>query len=213
MMPVERSCPWVHSAGIAVEEGFCNYMANGRPVKNGADLLLCAAEADCDINDSRQQMVIFRDPRPSCVSAYFWLKARRNSPRAEVPIDHFVSRMFPVICKWMTVRFHVFTVLMRGQSTFFWYEDAMDDPYTWHKLWLTSVGLTLPASFVRTVTDKALSADFNFYAKGVDEHPGGREAFSERRYQDEIHVDTLASMELVMRTWLQPQLLEKLGIQ
>lgn len=211
MLPVGGDCPWRHNYGVAADD-VCPSLRNGKIVANREDLISCVEEAACDITDGWHQMAIFRDPRPTTVSAYFFLKEHFDTPRTEVSIDQFVAKLFPIVCKWMAIRYHAFAVLLRHQSTLFWYEDAMADPLEWHRRWLDLAGLSFPADFVWKTTEVALSGDFSFHVKGLDRHPGGAAATADRTYQDEISQEVFESMGPVMRRWLQPEILKKLRV-
>lgn len=87
----------------------------------------------------------------------------------------------------------------------------MADPLAWHYRWLASVGLQMPAEVVKGAASAAARHDFIFPSKGVDEHPGGN-ASERRSYRDEISAVTLAGFDDVLRTWLPPVLLARLGV-
>lgn len=99
---------------------------------------------------------------------------------------------------------------MEDRSTFFWYDEAMDDPLAWHNQWLNSVGLVLPNTVVEAITTAAVQHEFGFPTKGVDAHPGAKVATATKRlYKDEVTPETLAFMDATLRRWLPPPLLAK----
>lgn len=93
----------------------------------------------------------------------------------------------------------------------FWYDDARTDPLTWHKEFLASVGVHLPIEVVETATRAAVQLDFAFPIKQIDVHPGGDNSVN-RTYVDEISAETLSSFDDILRTWLPPVLLARLGV-
>lgn len=102
---------------------------------------------------------------------------------------------------------------MTKQSTFFWYDDAMEDPLAWHHQWLAAAGLQLPHNVVEATVQAALRHEFGFPTKGVDPHPGGHNTTSVRRpYRDEVTPQTLEFMDSVLRQWLPPALLAKFNV-
>lgn len=92
----------------------------------------------------------------------------------------------------------------------YWYEDALDDPLSWHFEWLASVGLHIPPKVVEGAASAAARHDFVFLTKGVDRHPGG--VTLRRSYKDEITAETLSGFDAVLRTWLPPIVLARLGV-
>lgn len=102
---------------------------------------------------------------------------------------------------------------MTEQSTFFWYDEAMEDPLAWHHEWLAAVGLQLPNHVVEATVQAALAHEFDFPTKGVDPHPGEHKAASVKRsYREEVEAHTLVYMDTVLRQWLPPPLLAKFNV-
>lgn len=93
----------------------------------------------------------------------------------------------------------------------YWYEDAKEDPIAWHYEWLASVGLRLPPEVVEGAARAATRHEFVFPTKGVDKHLGGVNA-ANRSYANEITAETLSGFDPVLRTWLPPVLLARLGV-
>lgn len=122
-----------------------------------------------------------------------------------------VLSMLPQICQWIALRHILFSGFMANRSTLFWYEEALDDPIQWHQQWLASVGLHLPAAIVTSIADAAVGSKHDFMASELDHHPGGinREG---RSWRDEVTPALLESMDEIVRIWLPPVLLARLGI-
>lgn len=165
--------------------------------------------------DDRLQFVAMRDPRAAAVSTFFH-EALHPSPEQKVTIgfdantlDEFVLEMVPVLCQWVALRYLLFTAILGGQSTIFWYHDALLDAHRWHSDWIASVGLHLPETVVDEMADAALREDFNFETKGKNEHPG---ASQKPAWHDPLRPETLVALDVIVRKWLPPVVLAKLDI-
>lgn len=101
----EQNCSLVHSAGIPGKGDVCTF-PDGRQPQNYNDLWRCVREANCPIIDDQQQMVVFRDPRPLVVSAYFYLVAAKRAKL--LTIDEYVETMLPTYAQWVAVRYIIF---------------------------------------------------------------------------------------------------------
>ena len=170
-------------------------------------------EAQCDITDDWLQMVVFRDPRPAVVSAYFHLRLNRNESLGTV--EAFVARELPIMCQWLAVRSILFSGLPPHRSVQFWYDDVMSDPVGWHYSWFDAVGLQLPFRVVEATAKAASAGEFNFPHKRIDMRPDEDPATAGtggRRFEDQVAPDVLEVADAVVRVWLPPVLLEKLGI-
>lgn len=173
-------------------------------------------DAACPIEDNRLQISVLRDPREVTVSSYFHhVLHKPGSIHGVQSVDEFVVDMLPTICQWVSLRYFLFDILLKNQATSFWYGDALADPKDWHERFLEFVGLNMPAD---EVVDKAagIVAEggpvLGFPSKGIDVHLGGGDAELTRSYKNEVDADTLAGMDDVMRAWLPPVLLEKIGV-
>lgn len=187
------------------------------PPKKQRELWKCMKKANCPVIDDRLQMAILRDPRPMAVSAYFH-QVLHDSPRVRgVSVDEFALSLLPVVCKWLSVRYFFFAELFKANSAIFWYDDALADPIEWHRMLFSLVGLRLPPF----VGEKAARVNagsvagrrtFGFPVKGIDKHEGGRDASKDRTFRDEVNSTTISSMDNILRVWLPPIVLHKLGV-
>ena len=219
-LPVNDNCAFSHGGGIGFgksegdehpKEAACTF-ADGTLVKNNDDLWQCMHEADCEITDDWLQMAVFRDPRPAIVSTFFHLEV--HGGRELGKLEDFVARELPILCQWVAVRYMLFSGFLRNRSMEFWYNDAMQDPVAWHYHWFHSVGLQLPLDIVETTAQAAAADDLGFNHKEIDLHPGEkvRTETTVRRFEDEVSPDILEIADAVLRQWLPPVLLEKVGI-
>lgn len=221
MLPVNSTCAYSHGKGIALaalpngarpERSACT-PSDGTPVTSYDELRRCVHQARCDITDKRLQMAVFRDPRPAIVSAFYHIEV--HSERDLGTLEAFINRELPMLCQWLTVRHILFGRLLPGQSVSFWYDDAMTDPLSWHLRWFDSVGLQLPAYVVDATARAAAENDLGVRHKEMDPHPnkdGVSDATSVRRFEDEVGPDVLEAADAVLRVWLPPVILNKLGV-
>lgn len=216
MLPVSGSCAYSHNRGIEfsrVQRGVaaCHF-TDGTAATNHADLWRCMHEAKCDTTDDWLQMAVFRDPRPVAVSAYYHLRINRNLNLGTV--EEFVAKELPIMCQWVGIRYILFSTFLPDQSVQFWYDDVMADPMAWHYKWFDAIGLQLPFRVVEA-TAKAASANvFNFDYKKLDMRPGeeARNGTVVRRFEDQVDPEVVEVADAVLRVWLPPVLLEKLGV-
>lgn len=213
-LPVSDECGYVRGGGVArPEDKVCKTSPGTSRPENYVGLLNCMRESMCEITDNRLQMAILRDPRPMTVSAYF--HQLRNTPRLveDMTLDEYVIVMLPIICKWLCVRYFLFAEWLAADSMIVWYEDALSDPVGWHDMFFSGVGLMLPESVVEKAASAASDGgkNFGFPSKGRDAHPGGINA-PDRTYQDEVNAATLSIVDDILRVWLPPVVLEKLGV-
>lgn len=157
-------------------------------------------------------MAIFRDPRAIAVSTYYYVLARDASVRLEQSVDDFVSRHLATLCKWLTIRSIVFEGYAPQNSTIFWYEDVVADPMRFHNQWLESVGLNLPERVIKKAVEAALRGEFAFKSVGIDAHAGQSMDLHKRTFETTLRNDTLVEAESILRTWLPPHFLARLGI-
>ena len=218
------TCAYRHPRGIDLgtnQEGIhpdgnaCTFQ-DGTRVENLDDLWKCMVEADCDIVDNWLQMVVLRDPRPVAVSAYFHTKVHNNDdddPNLGT-LEEFVKKELPVMCQWVAIRYILFSGLIPHQSTEFWYYDALSNPLEWYYRWYDAVGLQLPFHVVDAAANAAAANDFGFQVKTIDKHPGGELGAEEgvRSFENEVSKETLEVANAIVREWLPPVLLAKLGI-
>ena len=221
-LPVNRTtCAFSHSRGMAVAAGrgkddpikpACSF-SDGTPAKDNVELWQCMHAANCEVTDDWLQMVVYRDPRPVVVSAYFYLGL--HFKRRELgSMEEFVTKHLPIVCQFMAVRHILFSGLLAHQSVEFWYKDSMADPLGWHYHFLDSVGLQLPYQLVVDTAEAAAANQHNFKHKDFDRHPGemNRSSTGMRRFEDEVTPELLKAADAILRVWLPPVLLEKLGL-
>ena len=61
---------------------------------------------------------------------------------------------------------------------------------------------------IQEATDAAMRRDFIFHTKGIDEHPGT----VSHAYYDVLSPDAIERFRSVMRVWLPPNILIRLGL-
>lgn len=211
-LPVNTQCAFAHSGGME-RKGVqpCSF-PDGSPVNSHEDLWRCMLEADCTITDDWFTMAVFRDPRPTIVSAYFHIEAHTNRKLGD--LDAFVARELPLSCQWLAARYILFAGTLADRSMEVWHSDAMADPLGWHYRWFYEIGLQLPFHVVEATARAAAADDIVFAHKTVDQHPGEEPMAEEgaRRFEDEVSPETLELAEAVLRRWLPPVLLERFGV-
>ena len=132
-------------------------------------------------------------------------------------IDEFVMAVLPALCRWLTIRYLIFTGAMAKQSTIFWYSDTLADPTRWHSDWLQSVGVHLPIHVVEDMANAATNDQFSFKTPGKNEHPGEVTAENEGTdeteslpsWKTEISPELMDSIDNIMHTWLSPAVLAR----
>lgn len=220
-LPVNSDCAFSHIGGIGFgkgeldekpKESVCTF-ADGTPVNNHDDLWRCMHEANCTINDDWLQMAVFRDPRPAVVSTYYHLEV--HGGLGNESLDAFVAKELPILCQWVAARYILFSGMLVDQSFEFWYSAANANPLSWHYQWFFAVGLQLPVHVVESTAQAAAADDLGFNHKEIDLHPGeeARAETSVRRFEDEVSPDIVKVADAVLRTWLPPVLLERLGVE
>lgn len=214
-LPV-RQCSWAHNGHLDYDRSSVCVFSDGREPANYDDLWLCMEEAKCVIEtEGERQMAVLRDPRAVIVSTFYYAGAYHEVDANGNPVftlDSFVLRYLPVIAQWTAVRYILFTGYLAKESTIFWYEDAIDDPRTWHLRLLASIGLRLPEEVIRRAVDAALDGDFIFKVKSIDHHKGRDENMTARSFDNILREETLEEAEAILRTWLPPPLLARLQI-
>lgn len=215
-LPVGSQCPWGHNSGLAgQQENICTSKTGKATThQNQTTLWNCVLESACKIQDERLQFGVFRDPRAVSISYYFWNVSRMRGPAQKRSVDEFVIEMLPTICQWVSLRYLVFGEIIKAQSSLFWYDDAFGDTEQWHRQFLEFVGLDMPFHVVKQSSNAAQDGGGESGVKmtEINIHVGGQEASPSRSYKDEITAETLAGMDDVLRIWLPPVLLERLGV-
>ena len=190
--------------------------------------------------DERHQFALLRDPRAAAVSTFFHerthhvIKKDAIADGSQDTIDEFVLAVLPSLCQWVAIRHILFAELLAEQSTIFWFEDAQGDPLRFHHEWLATAGLHLPTTVAEAATDAALRGDFNFTTKGQNKHPGeetivagvGKGAVAaadalvveeEKRekptWKDVLTPETVEKVDAIVRNWLPPAILAKIGVE
>lgn len=214
------SCAYQHPRGIDLgayseqkhPDGNACTFTDGTSVKNVSDLWQCVSQASCGIVDDWLQLAVFRDPRPVAVSAYFHTKLHKGKDLGSM--EAFVAKELPLMCQWVAIRYILFSGILPDQSVTFWYDDTMADPWNWHTRWFYALGLQLPIHVIASTAQEAVANDFSFQYKTIDKHPGGETpaAAGVRRFEDEVTQETLELADAILREWLPPVLLTKLGV-
>ena len=129
-------------------------------------------------------------------------------------LEVFVGQQLPILCQWLSIRYFLFSGFLPRLSVEVWYDDALTDSLAWHYRWFDAIGLQLPSRAVEALAEAASANDLGFNNKYVDLHPGGapRIGKSLRKFEDEVAPEVLEIVDEVLRVWLPPVLLEKLGV-
>ena len=134
----------------------------------------------------------------------------------ETSLDQYFQENLEAISQWMSLRYFFFTQILADQSELFWYEDHEDDPFDWHVRYLAFVGLNLPVdetlAIARTASEGDLNGVLGYNEKGIDVHPGSPAKRSNSTFEDELGEESLQMMNDVVRRWLPPVVLRKLGL-
>lgn len=193
----------------------CTFADGSRP-SNYGEIWDCMEENRCHLTAGDvEQMAVFRDPRAVAVSTYFWKSVYNNVDDNGQPVetvDDYALRVLPILCQWIAVRHILFGEYLAEQSTIFWYEDIKAHPVEYHRKWLASVGLHLPLRELQVAAEAALRGEFDFQIKGFDPHPGSSSHPQNRTFRDGLMDDTLVQMDPILRQWLPPVFLSKLGV-
>lgn len=162
-----------------------------------------------------------RDPRAQAVSTFYHTVVNKYVERKSKAVgvgletvDEYVMAVLPALCHWMTVRYFLFAGFMADQSTLFWYAESLADPWTWHKTWLSSVGLHLPPTVVEVMSNAAGSGKFMFSTPGRNEHPGEiatKEEGATPRWKAGVSPHLMEKMDVIMHQWLPPVIRSKLN--
>lgn len=212
-LPVPNDCHWQHKGGLDHHRPYVCVFPGGRKPNNFYELWSCVQQRSCavDVANARQ-MAIFRDPRAIAESTFYFQSGYGLARRPTENLDEFVSKYLPTICQWLAVRSIVFEGYAGANSTVFWYEDTIADPWKFHRDWLGSVGLSLPAEVVDGAVEAAMSGTFAFRSKGIDVHAGQGTDLQHRSFENTLRNETLAQAISTMQTWLPPNFLTKLRI-
>ncbi|CAM9579189.1 unnamed protein product [Scytosiphon promiscuus] len=214
-LPVDGSCRWSHPIGIVHGVSACR-KAGGAAVTSYADLWACMQEASCKVSDDKLQFAPLRDPRAVAVSSFFHMRRNRGSDardEQELPtVDEVTLESLPIVSQWVALRHILFDGLMANSSATFWYEDAQEDPLAWHFRWTEFAGLRLPTSWVEHISSLRLEGPWVEKTLGVNPHPGGTEVSEARTWKDEVSPEIVDEMNSIVRTWLPPVLLARLGV-
>lgn len=125
-----------------------------------------------------------------------------------------MEQQLPILCQWIGIRYILFSGFLPHQSVEVWYDDALTNSLAWHYHWFDAIGFQLPSRVVEAVAEAASANDLRFISKLVDVYPGEapRVGKSPRKFEDEVEPEFLESVNAVLRVWLPPVLLEKLGV-
>ncbi len=184
-------------------------------MQNYTDTVRCLHAKPCRVTDSRHQMLILRDPRAVVVSSFFHQRTHPESVGRARPgesVEDYALRMLPTVCRFVHLRYQLLQEQMPDRTVEFLYDESFADPLGWHQRWLSFVGLTPPESVAQEATDTAQRREFGFTVKGIDKHPGGKEATQRKSWEDEISAEVVGQMYEICLVWLPPVLLEKFGI-
>lgn len=207
-------CSYTHGRGVEVTKEYACIFPDGSTPSDFEEQRNCVEENRCHLTaGDEQQMVIFRDPRSVAVSTYYWnwkYNAKSENPRS---IDDYALGILPILCQWISIRYVLFLEYLAEQSAFFWYEDMKTNPIEFHRRCLAFVGLHLPESELEIAAEIALSGDFDFGTKGLDDHHGAStEHRNTTNLKDELTEETLVEMDRILEQWLPPPFPLKLDI-
>lgn len=155
-------------------------------------------------------MAIFRDPRQVAASAYTHLMAHKGNPFETM--EAFAAEELPVICKWVAIRYILFSGWHDDQSEEFWYEDALADPSAWHYRWYNFVGVQLPENEVNLAAIAAVDNDFDLDYKHADKHPSQEHANTTEVREFDVSPEMREFSDAVLRKWPPPMLLANIGL-
>ena len=213
-LPVDRrKCPWSHRGSMTrPDDVICKNSESGKEPENFVELEQCIKHAACPVIDDSLQMAVLRDPREVTVSSYYYFLRHEPEILRNVGLESmndFFSRYFPLVCKWLFVRFLLFGSLIANQSSLFWYRDAVEYPARWRSQFLSFVGLNPPA-FIVNETAKAFEKgkhNLGFKAQDLDSHPGGTNS---RSYRDELNDVVIGQIDSILTRWLPDGFLEEI---
>ncbi|MEP4730858.1 hypothetical protein, partial [Parasphingorhabdus sp.] len=70
----------------------------------------------------------------------------------------------------------------------------------------------LPATEVKAIAAAAANDDFSFRYKPLDKHPGQSNETRAMKFEDEVSPELLKAANDILRQWLPPVLLAKIGV-
>jgi hypothetical protein len=123
-------------------------------------------------------------------------------------VDEYVWENLPRTCQWIALRHIVFEGLLAGQSTVFGFEYTQSDPLGWHLEWMGFAGVQLPLAVVDGMARAAVDRSRRY----INKHVGGKEASTNRTWEDEVGVDVVDGADEILRTFLPPVLLARWGV-
>lgn len=131
----------------------------------------------------------------------------------EFTLEEYLPKILPGICMWTSIRYILFAGLF-DNSVIYWYDETVARPRDWHRAFLNSVGLHLPESVVEDAVVAALNGEFSFTAKTMDRHSeqDNADVASDRSWKDDLDPTVILGLDAVLRVWLPPVLLAKLGV-
>ena len=215
MFPVDRNeCIWSHPGRtIYPNEAVCTPAdGNGKAPEHREALWECVRNAACPIIDDSQQMAVLRDPRDVTLSTYyFWIRKSPEMLARFKSKDDFFLAFLPPVCKWMSIRYLLFNELLADRSSIFWYNDAVENPNVWFSQFFSLAGLNVPpAVLYETVHAHEEGGNtLGFRIQALDDHPNGT---TSRSYRDEISPEAVKEVDDILRLWLPPAYLDKLGV-
>lgn len=213
--PVEKEeCIWSHPGGtIDPYEAVCAPRdGGGKAPENREALWKCVRNAACPITDDRLQMAILRDPREVTISNYYyWIRKSPKKLERFKSKDEFFLVFLPSVCKWMSIRYLLFSELLEDRSSIFWYNDAVENPNAWFSQFFSLAGLNVPPAILNETVraQEGGGVNLGFAEQRLDDHPNGTLS---RSYKDEISAETVKGVDDILRLWLPPDYLDKLGV-
>ena len=190
----------------------CKLPGSGRLPENREALWDCIRSTPCPITDDSLQMVVMRDPRDVAVSSYyFWVRYHPDKLQRFKSMDDFYLAFLPTLCKWLSVRFLLFEVILKEQSSVFWYDGAVSNPLVWYSQLYSFAGLNAPPALLDETVYAHDEGGLNLglQLQNLDSHPNGT---ASRSYKDEVSAPVVDIIDDILRQWLPPAFLDRIGV-